>query len=72
MYDLFPQRFYRNRFVIKPQIINEPFKETAMIPSSESLSNISQSLMPGECIVRHVESSAIEDVSLVKNPCASD
>ena len=38
----------------------------------ESLSDFSQSLIPGECIVRHVESSEIEDVSLLKNPCASD
>ena len=59
-------------FDFKPQMINEPLKESAMMPSSESLSNISQSLMPGECIVRHVESSAVEDVSLLRNPHASD
>ena len=53
-------------------MINKSLKESAMMPSSESVSNISQSLMPGECIVRHVESSAVEDVSLLRNPHASD
>ena len=53
-------------------MIKDPLKESAMMPSSESLSNISQSLRPGECIIRHVESSEVEDVSLLKNPYASE
>ena len=72
MHDLFPTFHDRNRLWMKPQMINEPLKESAMMPSSESLSNISQSLRPGECIIRHVESSEVEDVSLLKNPYASE